>query len=118
PHPALLDIAASLPLDKARLPIGCETIYLTGRAMPPEVLVHAVRQSADEQGLTARVTLLDPASGTVLARLDGLRFSPAVNALEEAPALAVPAWVDEPPDSPADLLPTAVVGEGPMADSV
>ncbi|WP_459826836.1 amino acid adenylation domain-containing protein [Desulfomicrobium salsuginis] len=73
-HPALLDVAASLAMDRPGLvPVCCREVRLH-RPLPSRVLAHAVRRTAGS-GLQADCILYDE-QGEPLVELRGLLFVP------------------------------------------
>jgi len=113
-HPALLDVAASLALDRpGRLPAGCREMRLLA-PLPERVLAHVVRRAADARELLADLTLYDPGDGAALLTMAGLHF---VSPGGVAPALSRLAWRPAPlaidAARPGPLL---VVGEGELAE--
>lgn len=115
-HPALLDVAASLALDRpGRLPAGCREMRLLA-PLPERVLVHVQRRTANARELLADLTLHDPASGAMLMSMTGLRF---VSPAGLAPAMSRLAWRPAPlPPGAACPGPLLVVGEGDLAQAL
>lgn len=85
-HPAMLDVAASLALDRPNLvPVSCGEIRLH-KPLPPQLFAHVVKHLAaegDGRGmLCADCQLLD-SHGDVLVELLGLVFVPAQQPLAQ-----------------------------------
>ncbi len=115
--PALLDVAASLVLDRAgRVPAGCDSLSVA-LPLPPRVAAHAVRREVSAERLIADVTLFDPADGRVLAALRGLRFASLGPARREPP-LALPVWTEAPPPAGARPERILLIGDGAAVDPI
>ena len=112
--PALLDVASGVALDGAvRVPVGAAAIRFI--ASPSQrLLAHARRRIEAGGSLFADVTLIDPADGRVLARLEGLEFA-ALNARLREP-ISIPTWVPAPLAARSETAPILLVGHGPLAD--
>jgi amino acid adenylation domain-containing protein len=116
-HPALLDVAASLALNRpGRLPAACAEMRILG-PLPTETLVHVVRRQADDHELLADVTIYDPTDEAAVLTMTGLRFvSPGASSFAPLPAMSLPAWRTAPLPAGATCPgPLALVGEGELA---
>jgi hypothetical protein len=115
---ALLDVAASLVLDRAgRVPAGCDSLSVA-LPLPPRVAAHAIRREVSAERLIADVTLFDPVDGRILAALRGLRFTSLGPARRGEPPLALPVWTEALPPAGARPERILLIGDGAAADPI
>jgi amino acid adenylation domain-containing protein len=120
-HPAMLDVAASLALDRPGfVPVCCREVNLY-KALSPRVFAHVTRRTAvDDNGLGtlhADCLILD-GQGQVLVELLDLMFVPVA---QPKPRLHSLEWIAKPRESvelESLVQGTLLLGTSPMLDSL
>ncbi|WP_158627977.1 non-ribosomal peptide synthetase [Azospirillum griseum] len=120
-HPGLLDVATGVALTEGGMvPTGCARIDLL-EPLPADPVAHIERR-VTEDGAEADVVLADRASGRVVARLLGLRWTrlarPQAVAGKTSGALvpALPVWESAPLAAADPGGPVVLIGEGALAN--